>query len=157
MLRASIAYQGRDGDLRAVTEGTKGGDSGVDHGEALLAFVEASLAGDAATLATARDALRGEIGSAGLVDAAAVIGNFQRMVRIADGAGIDLDAPVALLSEGMREDIGLDAFGTAERIERVGWLGRSFGGLVRGAADTVLRIAGRRARARQTRRDRQAG
>jgi hypothetical protein len=87
MLRASIEYHGTDGDLRAVTQGSKIGDSGIAHGETLVTFAEAAVTGDSAQLATARDAVRAAIGSDGLVDAAAVIGNFQRMVRIADGTG----------------------------------------------------------------------
>lgn len=146
MLRASIQYQGKTGDLRAVTEGSKGGDSGVHHGDALIAFAEAALGDDGAALATARDALRATAGSAALVDAAGVIGNFQRMVRIADGAGIDLDAPVAMLSSDFRDEIGLDDFGTASRIAKVGPVGRALSGALRGVANLGLRAWGRRSR-----------
>ena len=148
MLRASIEYQGKQGDLRVITEGSKGADSGVTHSDALVAFAEAAVGSDSAALATARDALREAAGSGALVDAAAVVGNFQRMVRIADGAGIALDGPVALLSADFREDIGLEDFSTANRIVDIGTLGRVFGGVARKVVATGLRIFGNRARSK---------
>ncbi len=39
-------------------------------------------------LAEARERLRNALGEAALIEAAAVVGNFERMTRIADGAGI---------------------------------------------------------------------
>lgn len=147
MLRASIEYHGRDVDLRAVTEGAKIGDAGIPHGERLVAFAEAAVAGDPAELDTARDALRDVAGSAAVVDAAGVIGNFQRMVRIADGTGIPVDAAMRTLSEDFREDIGLEAF-TTKRGEALGPLARSLAPLLRGAINAFLRIAGRRSRRR---------
>ncbi len=149
MLRASIDYQGKQGDLRVVTEGSKGADSGVTHSDELVAFAEAALGSDEAVLASSRDALREVAGSEALVDAAGVVGNFQRMVRIADGAGISLDAPVALLSADFREELGLAEFSTASRISEPGALGQAFGGIARAAVATGLRIFGRRARAKR--------
>ena len=146
MLRASIEYQGKEADLRAVTEGSKGGESGVPHGDELVAFAEAAVGGDAAALRSSRDALRDVAGSAAVVDAAGVIGNFQRMVRIADSTGIPLDAPTAALSEDFREDIGLDDFATAERIQSLGPLGRAAASVGRRLAFGGLRWVGKRAR-----------
>ena len=148
MLRASIEYQGKDGDLRAVTEGTKAGDSGVTHGDELVAFAEAAVGSDAAALATARDALRAAAGSEGLVDAAGVVGNFQRMVRIADSTGIPVDAPVAALSDDFRKEIGLDDFATADRIHDLGVLGRAAAAVGRRVAFGGLRLFGKRSRAK---------
>jgi len=148
MLRASIEYQGGEGDLRAVTEGAKAADSGVAHGEELTAFAEAAVRGDPAELATARDALRDVAGSAALVDAAGVVGNFQRMVRIADGAGISLDTSVGMMSEDFREELGLDRFESAGRSKGLSGLTRALAPLLRGAARIGLRTIGRRARSR---------
>jgi hypothetical protein len=147
MLRASIEYQGRDGDLRAITEGSKIGDGGIPHGERLTSFAEAAVAGDPAQLATARDDLRAVAGSAVVVDAAAVIGNFQRMVRIADGTGIPVDTVVRTLTEDFREEMGLEAF-ASRRSHEPGLLARAFGPLARSATAAFLRVAGRRARRR---------
>ena len=148
MLRASIDYQGKQTDLRAITEGTKAADSGVTHGDELVAFAEAAVAADDAALATARDALRDAAGSELVVDAAGVIGNFQRMVRIADGAGISLDTPMAMMSADFREEIGLDEFSTADRIARTGAMADALGSVARRGASLGLRLFGRRSRAR---------
>lgn len=150
MLRASIEYQGKKGDLRAVTEGTKAADSGVTHGDEFVAFAEAAVGRDSAALATARDALRTAAGPEALVDAAGVVGNFERMVRIADCTGIPLDAPIAALSEDFRDDIGLDDFVTAERIQHLGAFGRAAAAVGRRLAFGGLRLFGKRARARNT-------
>jgi len=145
MLRASIEYHGRDGDLRALTEGSKIGDAGIPHGERLVAFAEAAVAGDSAQLATARDELRAALGPEGVVDAAGVIGNFQRMVRIADGTGIQIDGAVRALSEDFRADIGLEEFST-RRGEGLGPVARALAPVARGAALALLRVAGNRSR-----------
>lgn len=138
MLRASVEYSGGDANLRAITEWTKVGDSGIPHGERLAAFAEAAVSGDGAELATARDALRLAAGSEAHVDAAAVVGNFERMVRIADGTGIPVDGVVSTLSEDLREELGLDAFQT-RRVEESGAVAKALGPLLRGAARTALR------------------
>ena len=147
MLRASIEYQGLDADLTAIAEGAKAGDAGIPHGERLVAFAEAALAGDAAELSTARDALRDAAGSAAVVDAAGVIGNFERMVRIADGTGIPIDAMMANLSGDIRDELGLEGFRT-RRLARSSALLRLLAPALRGAALFGLRIAGRRSRSR---------
>ena len=140
MLRASIEYYGRDADVRVITEGAKLGDAGIPHGERLATFAEAAVKGDAAELATARDALRDAAGSAALVDAAAVVGNFERMVRIADGSGIPLDDPVAMVSADLREELGLDAFGGAERNAEIRGLRRLAGRMLAKVLPTALRF-----------------
>ena len=94
-----------------------------------------------------RDALRDAAGSAALVDAAAVVGNFQRMVRIADGTGIPVDAVVQTLSDDFREEIGLEKF-VSRRTEGIGAVGRALGPVARGAFKTFLRVAGNRSRRR---------
>jgi hypothetical protein len=145
MLRASIEHAGSDASVSGIVEGAKAGDGGIEHGERLTAFADAAIAGDQAELGTTRDALRAAAGSAALVDAAAVIGNFERMVRIADGAGIPLDGVVTALSGDFREELGLEAF-QSRRLAGSGSLTRIFGPALRAAAGLGLRIAGRRAR-----------
>jgi hypothetical protein len=111
LLRVSSETQGADVDLHAVTESAAA--SGVPHGAELTAFAEASVRGDAEAVAVARAALSEVMGPAAVVDAAGVVGNFQRMVRIADGTGIPLDKPVAVFSADLRDELGIDAFGAA--------------------------------------------
>ena len=144
MLRASIEHTGSEADLSGIAEGAKAGDAGIPNGERLTAFVDAAMAGDPAELATARDALREAAGSAVLVDAAAVLGNFERMVRIADGAGIPLDGMVAAMSGDIREDLGLESFESRRVSRGDSRLARALSPAIRRAATFALRIAGRR-------------
>jgi hypothetical protein len=76
------------------------------------------------------------------------------MVRIADGTGIPLDAPVEALSADLREPLGLDRFGAAAHTPRAGLARRGLGLLLRPAAGG-LRLAAaprsRRNRLRDTR------
>ena len=114
MLRASVEAKQGKVDLRAISEGAKDDSVGVAHAAELTAFAEAALGSDAAALASARDALRAKAGSAGLVDAAGVIGNFERMVRIADATGIPLDGASELASSSdFRDALGLGAYASA--------------------------------------------
>jgi len=142
MLRASLQYAGSDAQLDGISAGSKLGNGGIEHGECLTAFAEAALQDDPAALKAARDRLRKAAGSQSVVDAAAVIGNFERMVRIADGTGIPLDGFVELLSDDFRAELGLDEFQSRRTIER-GLLSRSCAPLFRRVVRAGLRIAGR--------------
>ena len=53
----------------------------------LAGFVAAVVDGDAATVIAAGGGLTAAVGEDGLVDAAAVVANFEMMTRIADGTG----------------------------------------------------------------------
>jgi hypothetical protein len=147
MLRASIEFEGADAQLSGISSGSKAGDAGIEHGERLTAFAEAAVQGDTASLDAARDALRDAAGSAAVVDAAGVIGNFERMVRIADGTGIPLDGIVDVMSSDFREDLGLETY-ESRRTTKLGLMARTFGPVLQGVAKTGLRIAGRRSRRR---------
>ena len=84
-------------------------DSGVEHGEALLRFSDAAV-GRTLDLADAREALNAAMGDDAVVDCAATIANFQRMVRIADGCGIPLDSFSREESAKWRDGLGIDGF-----------------------------------------------
>jgi hypothetical protein len=145
MLRASIEYSGSDADLNGISQGAKAGDAGIEHGERLTIFAEAAVSGDRAELDTARDALRDAAGSAVVVDAAGVVANFERMVRIADGTGIPLDNVVSALSGDIREELGIDDY-ESRRLTSSGGITRAFGPVLRGVAHAALRFAGKRSR-----------
>jgi hypothetical protein len=145
MLRASIQYSGVDADLRGIADGAKAGDSGIEHGERLTAFADAAVCGDAAELATARDALRAAAGSEILVDAAGVVGNFERMVRIADGTGIPLDGIVDALTSDLRGELGLENF-ESRRLLKANPVVAFFRPAFRGVVNAGLRVAGWRRR-----------
>ena len=115
MLRASIETEGGKVDLRSLTDGSFADRSGIEGAAALVGWVEATTdrMSDVSRIARARDRVRDELGSAAMVDAAAIIGNFERMVRIADATGIPLDTPVNIATESIRADLGIDRFHSA--------------------------------------------
>jgi hypothetical protein len=139
LLRVSSESRDQAVDLRAVTGGESVA-SGVPGGEALCAFAEAVVGGEARAIASARERLRHELGDAALVDAAGVIGNFERMVRIADGTGIPLDRAAALVSVDLRAELGIDRFRGAERTRPVRGLARVAGRLMSRMMPLVLRV-----------------
>jgi len=112
LLRASGRTQDKDYELAAVLGG---GDAGVPHSRLLAAFAETVLGEDEAALADCRTALRGALGAAGLVDAAAVVGLFNAIDRIADATGIPLEPDKAAESADFRVARGLDRFAVAAR------------------------------------------
>ena len=89
MLRASGRHADRDFRLDAIMR--HGVASDVPNGEALLAFADAVLGRNDAALARARLTVLEALGEAALVDAAAVIGGFDGITRIADATGIPLE------------------------------------------------------------------
>jgi len=111
MLRGSVQQRGDEVDLQAIVAGTEV-DSHVPGGEQLIELVEAALQ-HPETLAQARSNLSAALGPEALVDAAGVIGNFQRMVRIADSTGIPVDATTADITEDIRADLKLNEFVSA--------------------------------------------
>jgi hypothetical protein len=133
-------------DVAALTDDAAAAGSGVAHAEALLAFADAAVAGDEATRAAARQRVLDALGPEALVDAAAVVGNFERMTRIADATGIPLDAPVAALTQKLRRGLGLDEFGSARNTPPLGALGRLTGRALGPVAIRALRWIGFRAR-----------
>lgn len=112
MLRASTQINGEEVDITAVTKGGQV-DSGVEAGGVLVAFAEAVMTGSESDVAAARETLRSRLGDAATVDTASVIANFERMARIADGTGIPLDAPLAMITADMQKEIGTDQFSSA--------------------------------------------
>jgi hypothetical protein len=111
LLRGSGEHDGIDYDLDAIVGDTAGDAAApIAGGELLGAFAEAFYEGGAA-LTAARDALRGNLGDGCLVDAAATVGVFDAVVKIADSTGIPLEEEKAQMSEDIRESLGIDGFG----------------------------------------------
>jgi hypothetical protein len=94
---------------------TGAGDSGVRHGRLLVEFAEAVLGGDDAVLSRGRAELMTALAPPGLVDAAAVVGLFNAIDRVADATGIPLEAEKAAASVDFLAALGLDRFGVAAR------------------------------------------
>ena len=93
-------------DVRALADPSV--ESGVAHGRVLLEFASAAVHDDDAGLARTRARLRAEMGDSGVADAAAVIANFERMVRIADAIGIELGVWMEAFTGDVRADLSLD-------------------------------------------------
>jgi len=93
-----------------LTDHEAAASSGVQHGNLLIAFAEAMVRDDDATLTYARHAVIEVLSPEVMVDAAGVASNFERMVRIADATGIQLDARMETLSQAVRDALHLERF-----------------------------------------------
>jgi len=106
----SSAITGTAVDVAAVN-GESERDAGVEHGADLLAFTEAIMRGEPATLE--RERLRQVLSPEGFVDAAALIGAFNVVDRVADATGIPLDPAMEAMSRDVRDELGLARFASA--------------------------------------------
>lgn len=93
MLSWSSTEAGTPADLAAIAEGE--GDAGLPFGAELVAFAEAAGGFDDEALARARDRLSAVAGDAFMLDAAAIVANFEMMTRVADGTGARFPAESA--------------------------------------------------------------
>ena len=107
MLRESSRTHEESVEFAAVMDGEV--ESGVPHGATLVQLAEAVVAGSAADRDTARRALAGAMGAEALVDAAGVISNFERMVRVADATGISI-GPMAEEDLALVRELGINRF-----------------------------------------------
>lgn len=101
MLRASITTYDKELTPAPLVSGV--GDTGVEHGAELLAFVDAVVLRDDEELGEARLALDALIGPAATDRAAMVAGNFSMMNRALDAVG----APVDRGHEPLAAEMGL--------------------------------------------------
>lgn len=115
MLSLSMQAKGEAVDLSGIVEGADAVDDRVLHGKTIARFGEAVLQGSDSTLEDARIALIEAVGGDGFVDAAGVVGHFERLVRVADATGIPLDAAAAEATIDIREDLGINTYGMADR------------------------------------------
>ncbi len=112
MLRESSQRSGTFDSLNLQGTVNHDADSGVPHGSLLTAFAEAAVR-RADALPGLRERIVAELGVQELVDAAGVVANFQRMVRIADGCGIPLDGYTKEATDDCREELGLHEYASA--------------------------------------------
>jgi len=142
--------QGESADLKSLVEGA-GVEIGLPGGAELINFVEAVVADNFdsashAQIAHARGAVVDALGNQATVDAAAVIANFQRMVRIADSTGIPLDEPVVMMTQNIREELGLNDYAAASHTPKLSVAKRLVGRILGPFAPRLLRkIAQKRA------------
>ena len=113
MLSLSVQNKGEEVDLSGVVKGAAEVDERILAGKVLARFAEAVVLGTDADVEAVRSDVIEAVGPEGFVDAAGVIGNFERMVRIADGSGIPLDEMGMSMSSEIRQELGLNSFPTA--------------------------------------------
>ena len=105
-------------------------ECGVPYAAELLAFVDAVLTGSAEEIDCRRRTVTAVMGHEALSNAAAVIGNFQRMNRIADAMGIELDTMVEVLASPFQEKPGFANFHSASHSKSTGRFTRLLGTLL---------------------------
>ncbi len=124
MLRESATSNGETVNLQGLSDPNCSKLDDVPYSEALIGLSDAFLSRDAEALAAARDALERAMGVEAMIDAAGVASNFQRMDRIADGAGIPSDAPMVIMGEDIIEQLKLDEYVSAGNTPKLSWLMR---------------------------------
>lgn len=87
-------------------------DVGVPHANLLMAYADAAVR-RSKDLADRRTAVESALGADAVVDAAATVANYQRMVRIADGCGIPLDYFTNEQSAEWRASLGVNEYHSA--------------------------------------------
>ena len=145
MLSMSADLTNTDVDLQMINGDEEATAGGVSFARELMRFAESVASRDETALVQSRDELHAVAGDEVLVDAAAVAANFQRMVRIADGAGIPIDERNMVLSSGIREQLDLGRFGSATNTRPTTWVDRLRGKLMRPIARMAIRRMDRRA------------
>jgi hypothetical protein len=80
----------------------------------LVAFADAAIGAAAEPLDQAREALIRALGADAMIDAAAVIGGFDGITRIADATGIPLETPKIEQTADLRGVLQLDEFSAAK-------------------------------------------
>jgi hypothetical protein len=106
MLRASCKASDIDIDMRVVVDPAHG--CGVANYRELIDFTDALVQADTRALEEARDRLRVVAGDAGVVRAAAIVGNFQMMNRALDTLGATLGEVMPDQIRQMAGDVGID-------------------------------------------------
>lgn len=106
MLRASVKHQPPSQDSADETE---------TRSKVLEAFVAAVVGDDPAVAVEARAVLADRLGPDWLIDASAVIANFEMMTRLADATGARLRPEQIEAAASIIDDLGLDAFPSARR------------------------------------------
>ncbi len=84
------------------------GNGGIAHGDAIVAFVDATMEAVPAAIEAARERLAEAIGDRGVVDTAAVAAMFQLNTRAADAAGVPIEEPTRENRSRLGEHLGFD-------------------------------------------------
>ena len=148
LLRASGEATGTTVDIDAVVDEAPD-ETGIPGARAIARLVDASVRNDDTALPAARARVIEELGRDALHDAAAVIGNFERMNRIADAAGIPLDGITKVFGATDGERLGFSGFANAEAGTALGRVVASIADVVAPAAFRLMAFAGGKFSARR--------
>ncbi len=108
MLSSSAIAYGYDLDVAAISDPSV--PIGIPGGQELLFFVDAVMTGTPNDLEGAQSAIINVLGPESLVDAAAVLGNFEMMNRVAEGSGIPVSVQAIERLSDTIEKLGLNSF-----------------------------------------------
>ena len=108
LLRASGEFNNTTYQLGAVMH--RDGFVGVAAGDELIAFAEAAVRRDDDAILRSRASIIHALGMAAMLDAAAVIGGFEGITRIADATGIPLEPEKANKTADFRTALAIDRF-----------------------------------------------
>jgi hypothetical protein len=108
LLRASGEFTNTPYELGAVMQGD--GFVGVAAGDDLIAFAGAAVQRDDGAILRNRKSIIHALGMAAMLDAAAVIGGFDGITRIADATGIPLEPKKANETADFRARLAIDRF-----------------------------------------------
>ena len=147
MLRVSSDFTNDKLDIGQISS-ADGLGSGVQHGDLLVRFADATLKGTPEALSSARQAVAAAIGTAGLVDAAAIIATFTLQNRAADAAGLPLDTPIEVATRRMRTRIGADQFNAASYTAKGSWVSDLLTPIAEPLAKSLFKLIGRRSKKR---------
>ena len=114
MLRVSAMTNETEVDLQGVNGDAASAAMGIEYGAELMSFAESLAQRDEHGLARSRAVLRQAAGDKVLVDAAGVVANFQRMVRIADSIGIPFDNMQSDFVNSIQTELNLTRFASAQ-------------------------------------------
>ena len=126
LLRGSGEANSHDVDLDLVTAtpeqlAQQSEDAGgLPHAVALITYTDAVISGDPERIRSEAARLETKLGRAGLVRAACVVGNFQRMNRVADATGIALDPGMQFMSSDVRDQVGANAYRSSSYTPEIG-------------------------------------
>jgi len=114
MLRASALTTQTNIDIQCINGDVDSAEKNILYGPLLLAYAESIANRIKPAITATREALDRAAGSQVVVEAAAVAANFQRMVRIADSIGIPVDNMNTELGQGVRAELALENFASAQ-------------------------------------------
>lgn len=109
LLDAARRQAGIDVGTAALAGRTPADEAGL-HSTELVGFARAVHGGSRRDIEAARDRLRAVAGPAAVGEAAAVVGLFMAINRVADATGTRVDEHVAAATTELRAALGIDAF-----------------------------------------------